>query len=256
MNWTSAEFNVAMDRTVRGVREGIVKPHVGVLPYQAAKLVDRIIKFTPAKTTGQQYGAHVHDMLKIFKVMPQVVIEAIRASKKPQGRIDGWVHDDKRGVHVRINCAGIIYNLSDAQRIHRANYTARGRTKQLAEGFKFLIAPSGVGGGFGLTTYLEFLNMRAGKAKAGWLPAAQALGVTVDSTVSRHAPGKGLYMDGMANARPSIEVRNLTKWAQHREEGQRIVNGALRARIRDMETHLRRASEGAAKAAGLTVIAA
>ena len=70
----------------------------------------------PAKA---QYIAMRNDVRGLVKVMPVIVMSAIEA-QHPQSnrRLDGWLHDNKRGVHLRMNAAGYIKNIGELRAIH------------------------------------------------------------------------------------------------------------------------------------------
>jgi hypothetical protein len=115
--------------------------------------------------------------------------------------------------------------------VHRKYYTKRGRTR--AANDRYIVSPET------FTQYLEFLYAAVGKARAGWLPAATRLFTpNIPGWVLRHAPGKGFFRDGRQDPRPYIEARNVTQWSNRDDEGERIVRGAVEARVRDMGTYL------------------
>ena len=248
---TPNTFVVALDKLKLAVREGLVHPDHGTLSYQARRLLQRILQLTPAhgsEPAKAQYIAMRNDVRGLVKVMPVIVMSAIEA-QHPQSnrRLDGWLHDNKRGVHLRMNAAGYIKNIGELRAIHKRQYTARGRVYKFPEGSRYYISP------FVLAEYLaKVMNPMAGKAKAGWLPAATALFVpNIPRYAFRHSPGKGVFIDGRQAQRPFIEARNRTLWSRNDYEAQRIVNNAIRSRTRDMETYFAKTMQGAVKKAGL-----
>lgn len=248
---TPNSFGLALDKLKLAVREGLVHPDHGTLSFQARKLLERIITLTPAhgsEPAKAQFIAMRNDVLGLVQVMPVVVMNAIEA-RFPEGnrRLDGWLHDSKRGVHVRLEAAGYIRSTAELRSIHKRRYTYRGRVRKLPPGSRYYISP------FVLAEYLgQVMNPMAGKAKAGWLPAATALyAAKIPRYAFRHSPGQGVFIDGRQAARPFIEVRNRTRWARNDTEAQRIVDNAIRFRTRDMETHFARTMTGAVRKAGL-----
>lgn len=252
-----AEFNIRMDRLKEAGAKGILTdPSVGTLPVQSRLLVERVMKLTPAKSEDQQRHAIRNDLLNVLQILPEPVILAA-AAVNGTGRINRYVHDSKRGVHVWVSGAGIGLTTADARKFHHAHYQSRGRTRRLQGGFedgtrrrtgyRLLVTP------VVFAAYLREVYLRIGIAKAGWLPGANALSVTgTPSYVTRWSPGSGFMIDGLSAPRPFIEVRNTTRWAALREEGTRIVKTAIASRIRAMDTYLRRMAEIAVKKAGLS----
>jgi hypothetical protein len=254
---TVPEFNVRMDRLKEAGRKGILTdPAVGTLPVQSRLLVERVMKLTPAKSEDQQRHAIRNDLLNVLQILPEPVILAA-AAVNGTGRINRYVHDSKRNVHVWVSGAGIGLTTSDARKFHHNNYQSRGRTRRLGGGFedngrrrtgyRLLVTP------LVFSAYLREVYLRIGIAKAGWLPGATALhAAPAAAYVTRWSPGSGLMINGLSAPRPFIEVRNTTRWAALREEGARIVKTAIASRIRAMDTYLRRMSEIAVKKAGLS----
>lgn len=245
-----------MDRLTIAVKDGLVKPYYGTLPVQCQLLLKQILKLTPAKTEDQQRHAIRNDLLNIFELRREEVVR-LAVARHGSGRIDAWIHDSRTDQHAWVSVAGVAIDTTTASKIHSANYTSRGRTRKLAggkaapgdknpkKGFKYLIAPR---------VFAEYLNevyKQVGIARAGWLPAAMALNVETPKYVSRHAPGDGFYVDGLAAERPYIEVQNTSRWAKLRDEGERIVNAAIGGRMRAAETYVRKQMELAKKKAGI-----
>lgn len=230
MNIEAAQFGVVMEKLEKNVRSGLIDPHYGTLSAQGRLLLERIIKFTPAKSEDQQRGAIRHDLLKVFQLRrPDLIATLLKVHGN--GPYDGWVHDAKTGVHVRIRTSGVIRSAGEMMAIHQKQLTRRGRTRTVND--RYVVAPELFAG------YLKVLYLAVGKAKAGWLPAASRLYVAnLPSYMLRHAPGKGFFHDGRQDARPYIEARNVTKWSNRDDEGDRIVRGAIGARARDMEKYL------------------
>lgn len=252
----SSDFGMAMDKWKLLAKRGLVDEKFGTLAYAGQKLLERIMELTPAHGSDPataQYVAIRNDVYKLVQVMPPIVMSAIEArSDLASKRLDGWLHDAKRGVHLRMNAAGYIRTPEELRAIHKRQYTQRGRVRGFPPGARYYISP------FVLGRYLEkTMNPMAGKAKAGWLPAALALfkgkmvGKKIPNYALRHLPGKGVFINGLQAPRPFIEARNRTRWARNDIEADRIVRNAIASRTRNMETFFRRTMEGAAKKAGM-----
>lgn len=230
MNFEAAQFGVVMEKLAKAAREGMIDPHTGTLSYQGRLLLERIIKFTPARSEDQQRAAIRHDVLKMFQLRRPETIAAVM-KKAGRGPFSGTVHDAKTGVHINIRTSGAVLSIAEMRAIHKKNYTRRGRTRHVQD--RYAVSP------VLFTEYVEMLYKWVGKAKAGWLPAASRLFTpNIPGWVLRHAPGKGFFEDGRNDPRPYIEARNLTQWSLDRDEGERIVGDAIRGRVRDMDAYV------------------
>jgi hypothetical protein len=249
---TPNQFGVAMDKLKIAVRQGFIDPKFGELTYQAKRLLERILKITPAHGNDpatQQFVAIRNDVYKLVQVMPAIVMNAIEArADLANKRLDGWLHDNKRGVHLRMNAAGWIRTPEQLRAIHKRQYTPRGRVRGLPPGARYYISP------FVLGDYLaKTMNPMAGKAKAGWLAAATRLYAEgIPRYALRHGNDGGSFTDGRQAPRPFIDVRNRTRWARASgSEADRLVRSAIAYRARDMEKHFAMTMQGAVKRAGL-----
>lgn len=237
----ASQFGVMMDKLRDEAKRGLIAPEYGTLPNQGRLLVQRLLKLTPASSEDQQRAAIRSDMFEIFEIRRAETIQAC-VLLYGRGQINGWVNDEKLGVHLQIQAAGVVLNEGEARAVHKRHYTQRGRTVRLARGQKYLISPQL------FDAYLNFLYVTIGKGKAGWLAAAQGLGARVPRWVSRHGSAQGSYTNGLNAEKPFIAARNFSKWAD-RDEAERIMNSALASRIRDMKTYAERQLELAAKKA-------
>lgn len=232
MNIEAAEFGVVMEKLQKNIRAGIIDPHYGTLSYQGRLLLERIIKFTPAGSEDQQRAAIRGDLLKVFQLRRAEVIAAV-VRQVGTGPFDGRIHHAATSTHTDIRTFGTVQNVAAMMAVHRKYYTRRGRTRRVQD--RYLVSPEV------FTQYLEFLYKHAGRAKAGWLPAASRLFTPgLPQWVLRHAPGEGFFDDGRQSERPYIEAMNTSRWSRSRgqDEADRIVRGAVAARARDMETYL------------------
>lgn len=230
MNVDAARFGVVMEKIAQAARDGMVDPHYGTLSYQGRMLLERIMKFTPAKSEDQQRAAIRRDVLKMFQLRRPETIAAV-IKKVGRGPFRGMIHDHLAGVHVDLKTSGAVLTIAEMRAIHKRQYTRRGRVRTIPE--RYLVSP------VLFTEYVEMIYEWAGKAKAGWLPAASRLfAANIPGWVLRHAPGRGFFDDGRNDVRPYIEARNTTQWSIDREEGERIVGDAIRARVRDMDTYV------------------
>lgn len=244
MNIEAAQFGVVMENLQKHARDGLVDPFYGTLSNQGRLLLERIIKFTPAKAEDQQRAAIRGDLLKVFQLRKAEYVAAlVRVAGNQPYR--GWITPRVGFGSVWIETSGTVRNVAEMMVIHRRYYTRRGRTRKVP--LRYVVAPEV------FAEYLKFLYLAVGKAKAGWLPAATRLFTPgLPQWVLRHAPGKGIFHDGRQDPRPYIEAINTTPWALHRDEGERIVRGAVETRVRDMERYLGVQMELALKKTGFT----
>lgn len=250
---TPNEFGVAMDKLKVAVRQGLIDPKFGELTYQSKKLLELMLKITPANGSDpatQQYKAIRNDVYKLVQVMPPVVMNAIEARPDlANKRLDGWLHDNKRGVHLRMQAAGWIRTPEQLRAIHKRQYTYRGRVRALPPGARYYISP------FVLGEYLaKIMNPMAGKAKSGWLAAATRLFAEgIPRYALRHGNDAGGFTDGRQAPRPFIDVRNRTRWARASgSEADRLIRYAIAYRSRHMQRHFEMTMQGAARRAGLS----
>jgi len=230
-----------MDRLKTEAKKGLIAPEYGTLPVQGKLLVQRLLRLTPAKSEDEQRAAIRSDMFEIFEIRRAETIQAC-VLEYGRGPINGWVNDEKLGVHLQIQAAGVVLNESEARAVHKRNYTQRGRTKRLPRGFKYLISPQL------FDSYLSLLYLTIGKGKAGWYAAAAGLGARVPRWISRHGTAQGSYTNGLNANRPFIAASNFSKWAD-RDEAERIMASAIASRTRDMHRYLEKQLELAAKRA-------
>ena len=79
-----------------------------------------------------------------------------------------------------------------------------------------------------------------GKAKSGWAKAARGLGVHLTGWISKHS-GAGVFVDRTKDPRqPMIRVGNNVRFIQGTGAQLKIVNRALKNRVRNMKAKLER----------------
>jgi hypothetical protein len=93
--------------------------------------------------------------------------------------------------------------------------------------------------GSSLRRYIREKQKDVGRAKGGWVKAAQGLGVRLPAWITRHSePGE--FQDHSRDPNPRIKVGNLVRFIQETGADLRIVNRALQSRIRNIRTKLER----------------
>lgn len=238
-------FRKALENLKAGVRDGFIKADIGTLPTQARLLLQQIIRFTPPNSEDQGRGAIRSDLLKIFEIHRSDTIDTMLKEKGKNG-FRGWVHDTKKGVHKLLDVAGVVSFMPEALAIHNRQLNARGRTRRLSRRYAIDAKL--------FFEYVDQVYRDIGKGKAGWLPGALALGATdIPDYVMRHAPGRGTFINGLTDERPSLQFINATRWSVRKDEGDRIIASAMQARANSMERYFERAMIRAAKKANVPV---
>lgn len=89
--------------------------------------------------------------------------------------------------------------------------------------------------------YIRSKKAHVGLAKSGWAAAAAALGVKLPGWITRHGSGQGSFVDKTNDpVAPKIVVRNGVPAAQATGAELRIVERALKNRVRNMKAKLER----------------
>ncbi len=253
MTVNTVEFEGAMQRLRAGVRSGFIDPQYGTLPVQGRLLAERCQSFTPPRNVGQGKAAVARDITTIFRPLSHTTFtnpsirKIVRTDDRP-----AWdkVALNFRGSHNLQNTKAIGFS-SDW---HKRNRMSRGRGRQ------------GKGGNIGVVTlgpegrqarrYLKSTQKHVGWARAGWNAGIMGLGGVVNTPwVSRHGMGSGSLINGTNSPDPFVRVINSTSWAKYGSmgEGNRIINNAISARSRDMESYyfrmMKLAADKAQKAA-------
>lgn len=231
----TVEFEGAMQRLKEGVRRGFVDPQFGTLPVQARLLAERCQVFTPPRNVGQGKAAVARDITNIFRPLTFTAFQdkGMRKIVKNDDR-PAWdkVALNFRGTH---NLQGTrAMGFSKAWHDQNRNKRGRGvRAKYGNLGFVTLGAEARK-----TRQYLKETQKHVGWARAGWNAGIIGFGGTVKQPwVNRHGLGQGGFRDGSALADPFVQVENLTSWARHSNEGERIIKNAISARSRDMESY-------------------
>jgi hypothetical protein len=235
MTVDSAQFEAAMQRLQKGVREGFINPQYGILTTQGRLLAERCQAFTPPRSPGQGKAAVARDITNIFR--------PLSASTFKDPGIRKIVRTDDRPAweKVALNFGG-SHNLKGTKAIgFSADWHNRNRNKR-GRGFRAKY------GNLGVVTlgpearearsYLKDVQKRVGWARAGWNMGITALGGHVITPwVSKHGVARGRFEDGRMTPDPYIRVINDTSWAKQSNEGTRILRNAIVARARDMESY-------------------
>jgi hypothetical protein len=243
VNIQASQFGDVMERLKKAAKDGLVKPKIGTLDYQAGKLLERCEKLTPPhKGYEQGVAAIKKDLAKITSIAPLEYLQFcadnfgtknVRKEYRKKGGQKYLVEYDYIGFTVQELQAFHRKRMLSNGRVSNAGMKTRDIGRWIARDVIFI--PPQI-----FEAYLAKLTKDIGKAKAGWLAGIFGTGAKKpDDFVTRQAMKEGRYVNGLSAARPFVEARNLSRWAKTRDEGERIMRSALKSRIRDMEKHFR-----------------
>jgi len=235
----TTQFEAALQRIQRGVRDGFIKPEYGLLPVQARLLAERCQAFTPPRNVGQGKAAVVRDITNIFRPLSHTTFtnKGVRKIVKEDNR-PAWnkMAQNFRGTHNLQNTTAMGFSVA----WHKRNRTRRGRTVSAKYGNigYVTLGPEGRQ----VRRYIGDEKKMVGWARAGWNQGIIGFGGNVSAPwVSRHGLGQGFYVNGTASTDPFVQVGNNTSWAKSgKGEGERIIRNAIQARARDMESYFER----------------
>lgn len=245
MEQRQTEFAVAIQRLRKGVRRGLIDPKFGTLPEQAKLLTERCLRMTPPKTQEQGENRTAKDITSIIKGRdPEYLDFAVKLTGKTTNVRQAL--KTKAGIPYVIDVDVIdesgnqIAAWHEKHRDKRRGRVWRGSAKNNDDKIgrwqsrNTLWVPAEA-----LKAYLEKMKSHVGTAKAGWLKAYLALGGTrAPDWVRRQSLRQGIFVNGLNNQRPFIEVRNASKWGTRNNNSADIVSKALAYRARDMQLYL------------------
>jgi hypothetical protein len=149
-------------------------------------------------------------------------------------RIVSNLHYPARGVILAVD-----------PELHQKARNSRGRIKKGVLPWLVLRVNS-------IKQYIAKEVSHVGKAKAGWVTPAAALGLQLPAWITRHADSPGLWLDQTRDpTTPGVTIGNLLPWAQQFEDEFGIVEAALENRRRSMQTSLNKIIEHNKGKAGL-----
>lgn len=219
-------------------QQGLVDPEFGTISKQGQLLTLHCMKLTPPRNEKQGRDRTKADMLRIFNPL----------------KLNGWRDKGLRDIiqsgnkvaweNASRHMSGDLARTSavePTEELHKRWRDPRGRGRKT----RFVtLGPQRNA----LAALIKAAQARVGWAKAGWLRGYYALkGMRVDGWVAKHSTVRGQFVDGRNSPEmPYIEVANDTGWGRYKEENQRIINGAIRARAQAMKTYYEKMMEIAA----------
>lgn len=245
MEQRQTEFSVAIARLRTGVKRGLIDPKFGTLPEQAKLLTERCLRMTSPKTQAQGENRTAKDITSIIKGRDPEYLDFVvqLTGKTTQVRQE---LKTKAGVPYLIDVdvidqsGGQIAAWHEKHRDKRRGRVWRGSSKNNDDKIGRWTARNTLWvPGEMLQAYLAKMKSHVGTAKAGWLKAYLALGGTrAPDWVRRQSMQQGVFVNGLGNPRPFIEVRNASKWGTRNSNSAEIVAKALAYRARDMQRYL------------------
>jgi hypothetical protein len=245
MEVRQTEFSVALNRLREGVRRGLIDPKFGTLPEQARLLTERCMAMTPPKTLEQGENRTAKDITSIIKGRDPAYLDFVVELTGKTTNVRQELKT-KAGVPYLIDVDVIDQSGSQIAAWHekhrdkRRGRVWRGSAKNMDDKIgrwrarDTLWVP-----GHMLKAYLAKMKAHVGTAKAGWLKAYTALGGTrAPDWVLRQSQRQGVFVNGLNNPKPFIEVRNASKWGVRNNNSADIVSKALSYRARDMQRYL------------------
>jgi hypothetical protein len=177
-------------------------------------------------------NATTNDIRKVFKSIRE--LEMVRAPRNPKlaAQIKKYARKDKiQELKTLLTRLGVKFRdvvAFAAPSRHLETRNSRGRTK----GKPFLVTRAD---GRSIKELIAKKTALVGRAKAGWLVPAKALGVQVPQWISRHGGAPGQYVDELhIKGAPAIIVANLVKHAQASGRQLRIIQRALDRRAQSI----------------------
>jgi hypothetical protein len=222
---------LAIDEYARGVKVSSEK----VLRSQAKRFVELVIKLTPPRTLGQGRKAVKRDLGRaVFLLLPEKLWDPII-----RRLVEKRMHKGLQAFFDQLppRAAGIFRRRQvvpggDIPRVHRINRDRRGRVHKDQRN----ATPDKAQ----WNRELRLRQRNVGLAKAGWLPAALALGATIPGWIRRHRPRYGA-VDIQQGAKFQIV---MTSHCNYIPGYDRVVRFALNSRIRSMAADLKRLMAG------------
>lgn len=237
------EILFRLDRLRELVRRGLVDPQMGTLTVQGRLLAEHCIRLAPPKNKEQGQNRVKNDWNYIFNPIDPQKIESPgirRLVIKSDPKAWEAFSDNVKGGPLKRTIA-VFPTLNR----HAANRDKRGRARRSKSGFVTLLAQQKE-----LSRLIKAKQALVGWAKAGFLKGYLGLGGTrAPAWVTRHGTDAGVFIDERRNeVNPGVAVYNDTRWGKTNDEGQRIVNSAMRARGNAIKSYYEKmmqlASEG------------
>jgi hypothetical protein len=239
VQYSGKDFDFHFARLRRAVASGIVDPQHGTVPYQAARLVESVLKLTDPKTQKKGRDVVARDFTKVVISIDPAQIESKSLRKIVQkGDVNAW-NDFRNKLNgataPKWKYAEAVTSLTRADLKKWRDKTGRVRVKRPR------YANLGASLKPGVKAALTAAQLRVGRARAGWMASARSLGLPMQSWVTRHGEAFGYIQKqiGQDSTMPEIRFGNRTPWAQGgRAESQ--MRAAMSNRTAAMQTYFKK----------------
>lgn len=229
----SIQFEAAMQRLKKGVRDGIIDPGYGTLTVQGRLLAERCQAMTPPRNYSQGRKRVEKDISKAFQPLrPQdFKSPSIQRIVRRDDR-DAWREASKHFNNRRLrDTEAVDFDASH----HARQRQSRGRV--FNSGGIVTLGPQATK----VRRYVRAKQALVGWARAGWNIGILGLGGRIkDAWVARHSVNRGRLIDGRASADPYIRVINDTSWGKGGQTAEKVVRDAVGYRARDMANYVDR----------------
>ncbi len=208
-----------------------------VIKQQSRRVGEKLVKFTPPKTSGIGKKNVARDIGKVFADLGNTKWE-----DKPLDKM--WKAGDFEGVKKALSAHPSKETLPIFQyekifkkpirAIHKA---AIGKSGRVPKHFKTRYAVAGKGE---LKKYVKKVQLQVGVAKSGWLAALVKLGGKAPNFVARHGTKYGGFVDGNKGDNPFFTLINKVSTFPQGGTPARILRRAFIAQIKAMENNIKR----------------
>lgn len=208
-----------------------------VIKQQSRRVGEKLVKFTPPKTSGIGKKNVARDIGKVFADLGNTKWE-----DKPLDKM--WKAGDFEGVKKALSAHPSKETLPIFQyekifkkpirAIHKA---AIGKSGRVPKHFKTRYAVAGKGE---LKKYVKKVQLQVGVAKSGWLAALVKLGGKAPNFVARHGTKYGGFVDGNKGDNPFFTLINNVSTFPQGGTPARILRRAFIAQTKAMQNNIKR----------------
>lgn len=208
-----------------------------VIKQQSRIVGEKLVKFTPPKTSGIGKKNVARDIGKVFADLGNTKWEDKSLDKMWKAGNFECVkkalstHPSKETLPI------FQYEKIFKKPIRAIHKAAIGRSGRVPKNWKTRHAVAGKGE---LKKYIKIFQSHVGIAKSGWLAALNKLGGKAPAFVSKHGTKFGAYVDRNHGDNPFFElINNVTTFPQGGTP-MRILKRAFRVQAKAMENNIKR----------------
>ncbi len=208
-----------------------------VIKQQSRRVGEKLVKFTPPKTSGIGKKNVARDIGKVFADLGNTKWEDKSLDKMWRaGNFEGVKvalskHPDKSNLPI-LQYERIF--LKPVRNIHKSAISRSGRVPKNWK-TRYAVAEKGE-----LKRYVKIFQSHVGTAKSGWLAALSKLGGKAPAFVAKHGIKFGGYIDGNKGDDPFFTLINRVSTFPRGQTPQRILYRAFDAQLKAMENNIKR----------------